>query len=168
MDEVRLLVLIAATITMGLMAGLFAAFSYAVMPGLARTDARTFVAAMQRINEAILNGWFAIAIGGAVVFTTAAALMHLPAQERPALPWIVAALVLYLIALVVTGVVNVPLNNGLLAEGPPDRITDPAAARRRFERRWVRWNVARSVLTVAALGCLCGALIRSGATAAGG
>jgi uncharacterized membrane protein len=47
--------LVAGTVTTGLMAGLFAAFSYAVMPGLARTDDATFVRSMQRINVAILN-----------------------------------------------------------------------------------------------------------------
>ena len=36
--------LVAATITNGLMAGLFAAYSYAVMPGLGRASDRTFVA----------------------------------------------------------------------------------------------------------------------------
>ena len=50
--------LVAAVITNGLMAGLFAAYSYAVMPGLGRAGDRTFVEAMQQTNAAILNGWF--------------------------------------------------------------------------------------------------------------
>ena len=41
-------VLIAATLTMGLMAGVFGIYSNAVMPGLRRTDDRTFVAAFHR------------------------------------------------------------------------------------------------------------------------
>ncbi len=65
--------LIGATITNGLMAGLFAAYSYAVMPGLARAGDRTFVEAMQQTNAAILNGWFGICFGGALVFALAAA-----------------------------------------------------------------------------------------------
>ena len=47
--------LAAATITTGLMAGLYYAYACSVMPGLSRTDDRTFVSAMQQINVAIIN-----------------------------------------------------------------------------------------------------------------
>jgi len=151
--------LIAATITTGLAAGLFYSFSYAVMPGLARTGDRTFVESMQRINVAILNGWFAIAFGGALVFTVLAAALHL---RRDGLGWIVAALVLYGAVLVITFTVNVPLNNQLDAAGAPDRIADLAAVRESFEARWVRWNVARAAASTAAFGCLTWALVLFG------
>jgi uncharacterized membrane protein len=154
--------LIAATITMGLMAGLFAAFSYAVMPGLRRTEDRTFVDAMQRVNAAILNGWFAVGFAGAVLFTALSAALHLGSSGRSVLPWIVAALVLYATVLTVTFVVNVPLNNALAAAGAVDGITDFAVVRERFEARWARWNVARAVLSTGALGCLALALVRYG------
>ena len=61
--------LVAATMTTGLMAGLFYAFACSVMLGLNRTDDRTFVGAMQRINVAILNAWFLVSFVGALVFT---------------------------------------------------------------------------------------------------
>ena len=48
-------VLAAATITTGLMAGLYYAYACSVMLGLSRTGDRTFVSAMQQINVAILN-----------------------------------------------------------------------------------------------------------------
>jgi uncharacterized membrane protein len=143
--------LVAAVITNGLMAGLFAAYSYAVMPGLGRSDDRTFVEAMQQTNAAILNGWFGLCFGGAVLFAAAAVLLHL---GRPGLPWIVAGLVLYVAVLVVTFRVNVPLNDALAAAGP-----DLAAARAGFEGTWVRWNVVRAVLSTGAFGCLTWALV---------
>ena len=59
------------------------------------------------------------------------------------LPWIAAALVLYVATLVITIGFNVPLNNELAAAGDPDRIRDLAAVRERFEAAWVRWNIAR-------------------------
>jgi uncharacterized membrane protein len=145
-------VLVAAVITNGLMAGLFAAYSYAVMPGLGRAGDRTFVEAMQQTNAAILNGWFGVCFGGAVVFAAAAVLLHL---GRPGLPWIVAGLVLYVGVLVVTFRVNVPLNDALAAASE----SDPAAARARFEGAWVRWNVVRAVLSTGAFGCLTWALV---------
>src|SRR5215210_6268399 len=49
---------VAATLTTGLMAGLYYAFAISVMLGLSRTDDHTFVSVMQQINVAILNPWF--------------------------------------------------------------------------------------------------------------
>jgi uncharacterized membrane protein len=154
--------LIAATTTMGLMAGLFAAFSYTVMPGLAKTGDRVFVDAMQRINVAILNGWFAVGFVGAIVFTGLAAALHLGADHRAVLPWLIAAFVLYAAVLVITFTINVPLNNALDAAGDVDRVPDLAAVRAAFEARWVRWNLVRAVLSTAALACLACSLIRYG------
>ena len=68
--------LVAATVTAGLMAGLFAAFSYAIMPGLGKASDLAFVDGMQRINVAILNGWFGICFGGALLFSVLAAVLH--------------------------------------------------------------------------------------------
>lgn len=151
-------VLAVATVTTGLMAGLFAAFSYAVMPGLGRLDDAAFVAATQRINVAILNGWFGVCFGGALVASVAAAVLHLAPGRRPALPWIVAGLVLYVLVLGVTVAVSVPLNDRLAAAGS----ADPAAARAAFETVWVRWNVVRAVLNTAAFGALSWALVLHG------
>jgi uncharacterized membrane protein len=147
--------LVAAVITNGLMAGLFAAYSYAVMPGLGRAGDRTFVEAMQQTNAAILNGWFGICFGGAVVFAAVAVVLH---RGRPGLGWILAGLVLYVAVLVVTFAVNVPLNDALAAAGN----ADPAGVRARFEGTWVRWNVVRAVLSTGAFGCLTWALATVG------
>ena len=144
--------LVAAVITNGLMAGLFAAYSYAVMPGLGRASDRTFVEAMQQTNAAILNGWFGICFGGAVVFAAVAAFLH---RGRPGWVWIVAGLALYVAVLVVTFTINVPLNDALAAAGS----SDLADVRAWFEGTWVRWNVVRAVLSTGAFGCLTGALV---------
>ena len=144
--------LVAAVITNGLMAGLFAAYSYAVMPGLGRASDRTFVEAMQQTNGAILNGGFGVCFGGAVVVAAVAALLH---RGRPGWVWIVAGLALYVAVLVVTFTINVPLNDALAAAGS----SDLADVRAWFEGTWVRWNVVRAVLSTGAFGCLTGALV---------
>lgn len=154
--------LLLATLTTGLMAGLFFAFSYAVMPGLARAEDRTFVDAMQRINVAIVNGWFLVCFLGALGFTALAAAFQLAPARRGVLLWVVAALVLYAAVLVITGRLNIPLNNQLDAAGPIDQITDVAAVRARFETTWVRWNVVRAATSTAAFGCLVWALVLHG------
>ena len=64
-----------------------------------------------------------------------------------------AGLVLYVApTLVLTGTVNVPLNNRL-------DTTEPAQdARSLFERRWVAWNTVRTLLCAASFVALVPAL----------
>jgi uncharacterized membrane protein len=164
MDALRATTLIAATMSMGLMAGVFGLYAHTIMPGLRRTDDRTFVGAFQEIDRAITNPWF---LGGgflgALVFTALAAALHLPADRRSVLPWTAAALVLYLAVFVITIAVNVPMNDAIKAAGDPDRIVDLAAVREHFdETRWARWNLVRTVASTVALGCLAWALVLFG------
>jgi uncharacterized membrane protein len=163
MSGLRSIVLIAATMTIGLVAGVFGLYSHTVMRGLAGTDDRTFVGAFQALDRAIINPWFMLSFVGALLFTAAAAVLHLPRDARGPLPWIVVALVLYLVAFGITMAVNVPLNDALKAAGDPDTIADLAAARRNFgEARWAAWNLVRTITTTVAFGTLCWALVTAG------
>jgi len=159
--------LLIAVLTVGMMAGVYAAFAVAVMPGLAGAADRTFVEAMQRINVAILNGWFLICFLGGLVFSALALALSLGAfpsgaAERSAVPLMVAGLVLYTATLAITFIVNVPLNNALVAAGAPDAIRDIGAVRTAFETRWVVFNVARAVVGTVAFGSLACALYLAG------
>ncbi|MFI6090810.1 DUF1772 domain-containing protein [Streptomyces sp. NPDC051218] len=155
-------VLLAATLSTGLMAGLFAAFSYAVMPGLARSSDRTLVEAMQGINKAILNPVFMLLFMGAIPLIGLTVFLAWRGHGRPALPWLIAALVLYLVAFMVTSGVNVPLNDQLAGAGDPARIGHLAAVRADFENKWVLWNIIRALLHTAAFACLAWALVVTG------
>jgi uncharacterized membrane protein len=161
MNTLRAVSLLGATITMGLITGAFALYAHTVMPGLRNTDDHTFVAAFQSMDRAIINPWFmATAFVGALLFTAAAVITSL---GRTALPWVAVALGLYLIAVVITVAVNVPLNDALKAAGNPDHIRDLAGVRQRFhETRWATWNLVRVVTSVGAFGCLAWALVLFG------
>lgn len=153
--------LVLATITMGLMAGVFGLYSHTIMPGLARTDDRTFVGAFQSIDRAIINMWFIPVFIGALVLSGAAVVLHLGDDGQSAVGWIVAAFVLYLAVVIVTVAVNVRLNDAIKAAGEPDAISDLNAVRRRFdEARWVRWNLVRTIATTAAFVSLTVALVQ--------
>jgi uncharacterized membrane protein len=156
--------LVLATMTMGLISGAFALYAHTVMPGLGDTDDRTFVTAFQELDRSIINPWFmAGGFVGALVFTAVAAALHIGGAGRAVLPWIVAALVLYLIAVAITLGVNVPANDDIKAAGDPDQIANLAAVRDDFdETSWARWNLVRTVTSVAAFGCLAWALVRHG------
>jgi uncharacterized membrane protein len=90
MTVLRALVLIVATIATALTAGAFVLYAHTVMPGLARIDDRTFVAAFQALDRAIVNPWFLV--GGFLGAPAWTALAVVLSQGRPALPWTVAAL----------------------------------------------------------------------------
>ena len=168
MSVLRSAVLFGAAMTTGLGAGLFYSYACSVMPGLARADDRTFIETMQRINVAILNGWFMLSFLGSLVLIGAAGALELKAGSRTVLLWIGAAAVFQLAVLVITGVVNVPLNDRLAAAGSPDRITDLAAVRAAFEDTWVRWNLVRALTSTAAFACIAWALRLSARTPAAG
>ena len=142
--------LIAATVTSGLNAGLFYAFSCLVMPGLARTDDHTFVTAMRSINATTFSGWFALSFVGAPLLTTVAAALHLVGDRRTLLPLILAAFVFHLGTLAVTGRGNVPRNNHLAATEDEPELASAEHVRADFEVRWNRWNHVRTLTSLAA------------------
>lgn len=163
MELLQGVVLVVAVIATGIVTGVFHLYAHAIMPGLGSTDDRTFVGAFQAIDRAIINPLFLATFFGALVFTGLAALLSLGAARRPALLWIVTALAMYAVVVVITIVINVPLNDGIKAAGAPDRIADLAAVRERFnEARWVRWNLVRAVLSTTAFACLAWALVLYG------
>jgi uncharacterized membrane protein len=163
-DVLREVVLIAATLTMGLMAGVFGIYGNTIMPGLRRTDDRTFVAAFQSIDRAIINPAF---------MRHSSVRWPSPAWRRCStsqainvrLAWIATAFLLYLVVFVITIGVNVPRNNEIKAAGDIDHMTDPHGVRERFdEARWVRWNYLRTVASTVAYDLLAWALVQSGQT----
>jgi uncharacterized membrane protein len=160
MTLLRTTTLMGATLTMGLVAGVFLLFAHTIMPGLRKTGDRTFVAAFQQIDRAIINPWFMItAFGGALVLTLVAGIAN---RGTPALPWIAAAFGLYLVAVAITVTVNVPLNDTIKAAGDPARI-DVAQVRAQFnEARWAAWNLVRVATSGVAFGLLAWALVLCG------
>lgn len=159
MSDFGTIVLIIGVVLTGLMAGVYFAFTTAVVPGVARTDDRTYVTVTQRINETILNGWFLTAFMGSLAVPVVAAFLHLDADDRPRLPWIVAGAVLYGVTVVITFVLNIPLNNQIAAAGDVDDRSAPAV-RQAYHQRWLRYNNARTVLGLAAVITLAVALSR--------
>lgn len=151
--------LVLAAVAAGLTAGVFLAYANAIMPGLRRVDDRTFVAAFQAVDRAIVNPLF---LGGCfvgtLVLTVGAAIAHLGVAERGALAWIAAAGGLHVAVMLITVAVHVPRNDALKSAGDPDAV-DATSVRRAFdERRWARWNLVRVVLAIGVAASLAAAL----------
>ena len=88
MEIIQAAALIIATLTVGLMAGVFAIYANAIMPGLGRTDDRTFVGAFQSIDTAIINPLFLMTFLGSLLSTGVAAALQLGEDDRSVLLWI--------------------------------------------------------------------------------
>ncbi|WP_103352714.1 DUF1772 domain-containing protein [Amycolatopsis sp. CA-128772] len=144
-----MVVLVAALVAAGLIAGLFYAYACSVMPGLARGDDRTFVEGMRGINVAIVNPVFLLTFLGAPLLAGVAVFLN-PGPR----PWVIAGFAFLAAMVVLTGVVHIPLNNALDRAG-----ADYAAARAAFEAVWVRWNVVRALVSTAGFGCLVAAVL---------
>ncbi|GAA2637170.1 anthrone oxygenase family protein [Paractinoplanes durhamensis] len=153
----RIAVLFAATITAGMMAGLFYAYSISVMPALRDADAAVFVEVLQRINRAITNGWFFLCFAGTLVLAATATVLYALSGPGKVLVPTAIGLGLYAGQLALTAGLHIPLNNALDAAG----TTDPAAARRAFEPRWVPWNHVRTLLCTGSFVSLCWALVQA-------
>jgi uncharacterized membrane protein len=152
MNTMTFIVLLAATITAGLMAGLFYAFSVSVMPGLGRGDDKTFVEGMRGINVAIINGWFLLSFLGAPLLAGVAVILNLGSGAT--LWWTVAGFACLVGMIVLTGAVHIPMNNALMEGGDAY-----GKVREMFETRWVRWNILRTLVTIGGFASLVGALV---------
>ena len=107
-------VLLIAAVLAGLQAGTYYTWASGVMPGLARTDDRTFVDATQQMSIAIVNPVFMLSFLGAPLFACAAII----GAEPSARPWTIAGAALAVGTLVITAIGNVPLNNQIEAAAP--------------------------------------------------
>jgi uncharacterized membrane protein len=158
--------LLGATVTMGLMAGVFGLYAHTIMRGLTGTDDRTFVTAFGAIDRAIINPLFMLSFLGALVFSVVAAILSLRGDARSASSWIIVAAALYQVVVVITFAIHLPLNEEIKAAGLPERVVDLAAVRHNFhETRWIAWNIVRAIASTAAFGCLAWALVLDGRTA---
>lgn len=149
-------VLAAATVATGLLAGLFYGYACSVMPGLRGASDRTVVETMQQINQAIENPLFFATFLGAPVLAGWAWLQARRDPDHGVRRWIGAGAALVAATLVITFAVNVPLNDRLDRTGAPERQSagQLAQARSDFEGPWVLGNVARTITSVGAFAAL--------------
>jgi uncharacterized membrane protein len=160
MEALRTVTLVGATVTLGLIAGVFGLYAIAIMPGLGATDDRTFVRAFQAIDRAIITPLFLTLFFAPLVLAGAGLALHLGGPREPALPWIATAFALYFATVAITLAINVPLNDAIKAA---EDLAEDRSIRARFhEAKWIRWNVVRTLACAIAFACLAWALVLHG------
>jgi len=148
----RILVLTAA-LGCGTLGGTLFAFSGFVMPALARLPGPAGVAAMQSINVTALR----FPLGSVLAGTTLACIAVLVAGflrlGEPGTIWMLAGAALFLVGgLLVTGLLNVPMNEQLAVMDPVAAASDGSWSE--FLRGWTAANHLRTVASLAASACL--------------
>ncbi len=136
-----------ATVLAGLFGGFFLTYSASVQLGLAQVDDLTYVRTFQAINATIRNPAFAVMFFGCVPAIAIAWATNRRADRRTALALATGG-VLCAAVVVITFVFNVPLNNELATWVDPT-AAQASRARADFETVWNRWNLARTILSVA-------------------
>ena len=157
---VRALTLAGATLSMGLVAGVFYAYAVSVNLGLADQSDASYVATMNAINERIQNPLFFASFFGAILFLLAALVIHFPKLRSGRFRLIALACVLYVGGgFLPTVFVNVPLNDLLAAVDPDAPARVLAEARAAYEGPWSFWNAVRAVFSSLAFAALVGACL---------
>ncbi len=153
----RPLTLTLATITTGLIAGFFYAYTCSVTLGLALLPDEQYVEAMQAINATVRNGVFAFSFFGAVLSLLLALAVHAPRLRTRRFVLMALAAVLYIGGgFMVTFLVNVPMNEELARVGEASPVA-LAQVRAGYEGPWNFWNGVRTVFSSLAFVALIGA-----------
>lgn len=136
----------AATLGAAAVGGLFYAFSTFTMRGLDRTDPHDALTAMRGINaQAQADAPFLLMFVGSTLLALAVAVLAAVQLGRPGSAYLLAGAVLSVLALVITIVVNVPLNNRLDALDPAGlSAADAAKAWAAYYGPWTAWNHVRT------------------------
>lgn len=135
------LVFILCALWFALMSGFFFAFSSTVMPGLALLQDAQGIDAMQAINRAVSNPFFAAGFWVALALASIGAGVAV-VRRAPGWMFLLAGCLIYIAgAFITTGAGNVPLNRALEAVSPGS--AEALAAWERFQLQWTSLNNLR-------------------------
>lgn len=144
-------VLVVAIVTNGLVAGLLFIFWCAIRPAFYRLDDAAYVRAFRAINATIVNAWFLPVFLGAAASGPVYVVLQLGTATAALSPWAVAGAICSILSFGITAGANLALNREL-DRAPITTTTEFEEARWRFEEKWNRWNLARTIASVGALG----------------
>ena len=138
-----------AALGAAMMAGLYFTFSNTIMSSLSKLEPAQGIAAMQSINRTIQNPLFFLLFVGTAISCVLVVVFSLGKLPATSAVLMVVGAVIYLIgSLVVTGALNVPLNNTLETLVP----NAPGSADwwANFLVNWTTWNHIRTIASLLA------------------
>ena len=150
------IIVAAAILLTGIMAGIFFTWSNAVMPGIGKLDDLEFLQAFKSMNRVILNRAFLAVFGGAMLAVFLVPVSHFMLFPKP-LFWFYLC-VFFVYAIGVFGVTvngNIPLNE-LLDQANLSNMSgnELKALRETIESKWISYNLIRTLCSTIAFACL--------------
>jgi len=146
------IILLISTLFTGIMAGLFFAWSFSVMNGLAKVGDKEFIIAMQSMNKSIQNPIFFIFFFGTAVLLPISTYLGYNKTSNGTFWLLLIATLLYWIGVMgVTVLRNIPLNMMLdVFTTESKSVEEMGLLRQQFELRWSNWNLVRVFSSMAA------------------
>jgi len=144
-------VLWAAALSSGLMAGVYFAFSGFIMKAFDELETAQSVTAMNAINEIILRSLFMpVFFGSSIISLLLIVIAFVYWDEAGAGLALIAGMVYFVGMFVCTVVFNVPLNNVLAGLG--EDSANAVEVWSHYLKVWTRWNHLRTVSSLATCG----------------
>lgn len=135
--------------------GFFYAWVCSTMWGLDAADPRVAIEAMQAMNASVRNAVFAPAFFGTSVLLLITTLCLRMADQPAASVWFgIATLLVAFLGVVLTMVINVPMNEALAQVSVPDDIDAAREIWMDYSPRWQFWNQMRTLATGVAVLCI--------------
>lgn len=130
----------------GALFGFFYAWVCSTMWGLDATDPRVAIAAMQAMNGSVRNAVFApVFFGTPIALLVATVVYSLTRQRAAALFFGAATLVVALLAIGLTMMVHIPLNEALAEVTVPGDIDAARVIWEEYSPQWQFWNQFRTM-----------------------
>ena len=147
------LLLLTTTVSTGLIAGLFYAWSVSVTLGLGKLSAMDYLRAFQSLNREIQNPAFFLTFMGTAILLPLSTFWQFRSGTMPIFWLLLSASVLYLVGvMVVTIFGNIPLNNAIDALNLSEiSLSDAEKQRQIFENQWNTLNWVRTWASLLAL-----------------
>ncbi len=143
------LLLLVSGLLMALLSGVFLSFSDFVMRGLRQAPAAAGSAGMVGLNRTVYRSFFMVLFMGFLPVSFGLAILAMWQSDGAAVGLVLAGSLAYVVGCFgVTGLGNVPLNNGL--DALANRAEERAAYWPAYARRWTVLNHLRTLATAVA------------------
>ncbi len=144
--------IVALSLGIGLVSGVFLAFSDFVMPSLLASKPAAGSEAMQVINRKVYASVFIVLLVGLIPVTAVVGGLAYLFLEGPAATWLMTGGVLYFVGVFLASMVgNIPMNRRL--EAMPQGGAEAQSYWPSYVRGWQIWNHLRTVSSFATMGC---------------
>ena len=150
LDDIMTISITIATISAGLMAGVYFAFSAFIMRSLDQLGPVKAADAMNSINEVILHSWFMLLFFGSTLLYFMIVVVAVVSAEMSAHWLLLSSGVIYILGMFCcTAMFNVPLNNRLAqVKNDNSKKVEIWAL---YLQRWTRWNHLRGACSLIAM-----------------